>query len=374
MIRSETLEELFDLAAALGSQPLPSGPRVAILTNAGGPAILCADACEAAGLTLAEFTETTKSQLSAFLPKTASLGNPVDMIASASPGDFSRAIQAILGSTQVDALIVIYVDVGMAGVDDVTEAIQAGVAASRRTFAASQPVLVSFMPAQTGLRLMSAGKSKIPCYAFPEAPGRVLGKMFAYAQWRNQPLGRLPKLQDIDISSIRSVCREALDQRGKGWLSTEETRRVLDATQLPIGPGGVARTPDEAVTLARGLGFPVAVKLASSRLVHKTEIGGVQLNLHDEGMVRTAFATIRNSLEAAKNLDAMEGVLIQSMVKGGTEVMVGMTQDPVFGPLMAFGLGGIHVEILGDVCFRVTPLTDRDASRNGKRNQGLSPF
>ena len=240
MIRSETLEELFDLAAALGSQPLPSGPRVAILTNAGGPAILCADACEAAGLTLAEFTETTKSQLSAFLPKTASLGNPVDMIASASPGGFSRAIQAILGSTQVDALIVIYVDVGMAGVDDVTKAIQAGVAASRRTFAASQPVLVSFMPAQTGLRLMSAGKSKIPCYAFPEAPGRVLGKMFAYAQWRNQPLGRVPKLQDIDISSIRSVCREALDQRGKGWLSTEETRRVLDATQLPIGPGGVA--------------------------------------------------------------------------------------------------------------------------------------
>jgi acyl-CoA synthetase (NDP forming) len=198
--------------------------------------------------------------------------------------------------------------------------------------------------------------------------------MAVYAEWRAQSPGRVPAFDGIDPPVARAVCLEALNRRGDGWLSTEETRRVLRALRLPVTPGGVARAPEEAVALARDLGFPVAAKLASQRLVHKTEIGGVRLNLSDEGMVRRAFEEIRARLARDHNLEAMEGVLVQPMVFGGTEVMVGMTQDPLFGPLVAFGLGGIHVEILGDVCFRVTPLTDRDAAEMVRGIRGYRLF
>jgi acetyl coenzyme A synthetase (ADP forming)-like protein len=373
VIRAETLEELFDLAVALESQPLPAGRRVAIVTNAGGPAILCADACEAAGLEVTELSEKTRARLAAFLPTTASLGNPVDMIASATPEDFARAIQTILGSSEVDALIVIYVVAGVWGVGSVTRAIQESVAAARGTGPAEQPVLVCLMPEQTGTGLAGSGTARLPCYAFPEAAARVLGRMAAYAEWRAQPLGRIPDFEDIDLATARVVCRGALDRRGGGWLSTEEIRLVLQALRLPVAPGGVARTSEEAVALARQLGFPVAVKLASQRLTHKTEIGGVHLNLGDEAGVREAFEAIRGRL-AGDEAGVMEGALVQPMVAGGTEVLVGMTQDPVFGPLLAFGLGGIHVEILGDVCFRVTPLTDRDASEMVRGIRGYRLF
>jgi acyl-CoA synthetase (NDP forming) len=186
--------------------------------------------------------------------------------------------------------------------------------------------------------------------------------MAEYAQWRAQPLGRVPHFADINAASARDVCLEALRRRGESWLTTEETRILLGAANLPLAPGGVARTAEEAVALARTLGFPVAVKLASHRLVHKTQFGGVHLHVSDEGMVRRAFDAIRDRLTRDGNLDAMEGVLVQPMVAEGAEVIVGVTHDPQFGPLVAFGLGGIHVEILGDVCFRVTPLTDRDAA------------
>jgi acyl-CoA synthetase (NDP forming) len=218
------------------------------------------------------------------------------------------------------------------------------------------------MPEQAGLSLAGSGKERIPCFAFPEAAARALGKAATYAEWRKQPPGIIPHFADIDLPLVRVLCQEAPNRGGTGWLGTEATRRVLQAMGLPVAAGWVARTPEEAVAVARDLGFPVAVKLASQRLIHKTEIGGVHLNLHDEGMVRQAFEQIRCRLARDHNLDALEGVLVQPMVSGGTEVMIGMTHDPLFGPLVAFGLGGIHVEILGDVCFRVTPLTNRDAA------------
>jgi acetyl coenzyme A synthetase (ADP forming)-like protein len=361
ILRAETLEEMFDLAAALGSQPLPPGRRVAIVTNAGGPAILCADACEAAGLSVPELSEKARAQLAAFLPKTAGLGNPVDMIASATPEDFARAVRTVLSSGEADALIAIAVSTGTCEAGAAARAIANSAEAAHAGSAAGKPVLVCLMPEQAGLGLTGSGKEKIPCYAFPETAARVLGKAAAYAEWRTHPLGRVPDFTDIDPPSARTLCQESLAKRGSGWLPTEETRLVLQAMRLPVAPGGVARTAAEAAAVARRLGFPVAVKLASHYLTHKTEIGGVRLNLNDEAAVRQAFAEIQHRLTADRALYAMEGVLVQPMVSGGTEVMVGMTHDPLFGPLIAFGLGGIHVEILGDVCFRVTPLTDRDA-------------
>src|SRR4029079_7043663 len=154
----------------------------------------------------------------------------------------------------------------------------------------------------------------------------------------------------------------ALSQRGTGWLTTEETRGILNAMKLPVQPGGIAHTSDDAVALAEKIGYPIALKLASHRIVHKTEIGGVHLQLMDERAVRHAFESMRARLGETGQLEAMEGVLVQPMVRGGVEVMVGVTHDPLFGPLIAVGLGGIHVEILGDVQFRITPLTDHDAA------------
>jgi acetyl coenzyme A synthetase (ADP forming)-like protein len=360
ILRAETLEEMFDLAAALDSQPLPPGRRVAIVTNAGGPAILCADACEDAGLLVPELSAQTRQQLAAFLPRTAGLANPVDMIAAATPEDFGRTIRTVLASAEVDALIAIAVSTGTCEAGAAARAIAESAEAAHEGGAAGKPVLVCLMPEQAGLGLTASGKEKIPCYAFPEAAARVLGKAAAYAEWRGRPLGRVPDFPDMDLSSAQALCEGRL-AKGGGWLSTEETRLVLQAVHLPVAPGGVARTAEEAAALARRLGFPVAVKLASRRLTHKTEIGGVRLGLTDEAAVRRAFEEIQDRLAALRSLDAMEGVLVQPMVSGGTEVLVGMTHDPLFGPLLAFALGGIHVEILGDVCFRVTPLTERDA-------------
>jgi acetyl coenzyme A synthetase (ADP forming)-like protein len=373
VLRADTLEEMFDLVAALSSQPLPAGRRVAIVTNAGGPAILCADTCEAGGLSVPEFSARTRAELAAFLPAAASLANPVDLIASATPEHFRRAVATVLGSGEADALIVLSVSAGMAEPEAVTRAIRDGVACAGGA-AAGRPVLACLMPGEGTQTLAVSQTERIPCYAFPEAPARVLGKVAAYAEWRARPEGKIPDFDDIDVPAARALCRGALEKRGATWLSTAETRSVLQSLRLPVMPGGVAGTAEEAAALARGLGFPVAVKLASQRIVHKTEVGGVRLNLPDEAAVRRAVEEIRSRLGRDNNLGAMEGVLVQPMVAGGTEVMVGMTHDPLFGPLLAFGLGGIHVEILGDVCFRVTPLTDRDAGEMVRAIRGYRLF
>jgi acetyl coenzyme A synthetase (ADP forming)-like protein len=371
VIRAESLEELFDLAAALASQPLPAGRRVAIVSNAGGPAILCADAAEAAGLVVLELSEPTRVQLAAFLPPSASTANPVDLIASATPEQFRRAASVLLGATEVDALIAVVVPASAGLARAVLREIQAE-AAGR-----GKPVLVSVVgdPETAFTRIShSAEGTATPCYAFPEAPARVLGKLTAYAEWRRQPPGSAPAFVDADFPAARALCQEALARAGPGWLSAEETRLLLRRLHLPVSPGGVARTAEEAAALASSLGFPVAVKLASQRLIHKTEVGGVRLNVPDEAGVRRAFADIQTRLERDGNLDAMEGVLVQPMVADGTEVLLGVTPDPVFGALVAFGLGGIHVEILGDVCFRVAPLTDRDAAEMVRSIRGYRLF
>ncbi len=370
VIRAETLDEMFDLAAALGSQPLPRGRRVAIVTNAGGPGILCADACEAGGLAVPQLSAATQSRLAAFLPAAASLTNPVDMIASAIPDQFRRAVETISAASEVDALVVIFIPIGVTTVDDVTRAIGEGVAAARAAGESAKPVLACIMAVEGATHLILSDGAVVPVYAFPESAGRALGKITAYAEWRARPPGVIPDFDNIDPAKARAICANALKQRGAGWLSAEETRAVLQAMGLPLPPGGTARTADDAAGLARAIGFPVAVKLSSQSIVHKTEIGAVRLNLSDGDSVRRAFEEIRDRLAREGVLDAMDGVLVQPMIPSGVEVMVGVTADPLFGPLIAFGLGGIHVEILGDVRFRITPLTDRDAAEMVREIRG----
>lgn len=361
ILRAETLQEMFALAALLDGQPLPGGRRVGIVTNAGGPAILCADACEAGGLVVPEFSAATQAKLAPFLPKVAGLKNPVDMIASATPEHYRQALEIILASAEVDALIVIYVSPDLAAPDPFTKVIRETVSSARVDRGVAMPVLACLMPEAAEHMLPVSATERIPCFSFPEPGAQALGKVAAYAEWRRQSLGSFPEFPDIDLVRIRDICRQALEKHGHGWLSTEETRTVLLACGLPVAPGGLARTKEQAAELARAVGFPVAVKLASSQILHKTEIGGVHLNLQSEAEVMNAVDAISARLARDHRLEAMEGVLVQPMIAGGTEVLVGVTQDPLFGPLVAFGLGGIHVEILGDVCFRVTPLADQDA-------------
>jgi acyl-CoA synthetase (NDP forming) len=242
VIRAETLEEMFDLAAALSSQPLPKGRRVGIVTNAGGPGILCADACETVGLTVPELSQEVKARLATFLPPAAGLGNPVDMIASASPEHYRRTIEIVLNSDEVDSLIIIYIPIGLAEADAIAEAVRQGVSAARKQGGTNKPVFTCLMSEETRKQLVLE-EEQIPCYAFPEAAAHVLGKAVAYTEWRSQPAGMILDFDDLDLSQAREIYREAFRTRGSGWLSTVETRNLLRAVALPIPPGGGLKPP-----------------------------------------------------------------------------------------------------------------------------------
>ncbi|MCE9562850.1 MAG: GNAT family N-acetyltransferase [Planctomycetes bacterium] len=362
IVRAGSLEEMFDLALTLGCQPLPRGRRVAIVTNAGGPGILSADACEASGLTVPEPSPELRKRLAELLPGAASIGNPIDLIAAAGPEAYRRAIEVVLTSGEFDSLLVLYTPVGLADQREVQKAITDGITAARTSGATGRPVLACILGQEQNRTHLECASGRIPCYPFPETPARVLGKVAAYGEWRAQPAGVFPDFDDLQLATAQSVCREVVAKRGECWLSAEEVRVVLEAVRLPLVPSEFARTADEAVAAAERLGFPVAVKLASRRFVHKSEVGGVRLGLTNTSAVRQAFEEIRVRVEKENQPDAMDGVVVQSMLHGGVEVMAGVTHDPLFGPLVAFGLGGIHVEILADVCFRVAPLTDVDAT------------
>ena len=360
VVRADTIDEMFDIAALLETQALPTGRRVAVITNAGGPGILAVDACEAAGLFVPAFGAGTRAALSAFLPAEASVGNPVDMVASAGPAEYRRAIEVALTAEETDALLVIYIPIDTSRSDETLDAIRDGIAAGRGAGATAKPVLACVMSNASRPTPLAVASERVPTYAFPENAVRALAKVAAYAEWRAQPAGLLWSYDAIRTDDARAVCQTALRERGDGWLTSEEAHAVLGAFGLPQAPGTIAHSADDAAALAHVVGFPVAAKLAARRVPHKTDAGVVILNLSSDEQVRSAYTDIVARAKALTADDEIEGVLIQPMISG-VETMIGVTDDPLFGPLVAFGLGGIHVEILGDVSFRVAPLTDRDA-------------
>lgn len=363
IIRADTLEEMFGIARVLTQQPLPKGRRVAVVTNAGGPAILCTDALAGAGLRVETLADPTREALRELLPAEASTANPVDMIASAGPDTYRQAVETVLAAEEVDALVVVYTPAGMFDTGEVARAIAQGVVAARQGRGAGKPVLASVVGDEEALLTLQAGDGEsLPVYSFPEEAGRVLGKMADYAAWRRADPGLFPEFEDQQLERAQQICQAALEERGAGWLAVDEARQVLAAAGLTLAAGGVAADADEAVAMAEEIGFPVAIKLASLTIAHKTEIGGVVLDLDSPAAVRRAVEKMAAHLEELDRREEMQGVLVQPMLKETTEVMIGIDLDPVFGPLIAFGLGGIYVEILRDVVFRVSPLTDRDAA------------
>ena len=361
VIRADTIDEMFDIAACLDAQPLPAGRRVAVVTNAGGPGILAVDACEAAGLEVSEFSQATRDRLREFLPAEATVTNPVDMVASAGPEAYRRTIAIALASEDVDALIVIFAPVDRRTSDETLAAIRDGIAAGRHAGATEKPVLACVMAESGKLAPLAVEGETVPAYAFPENAARALGRVAAYAQWRALPPALFWGFDDIRPGDARDLCREVVASRNDDWLTPEEVRRVLNAFGLPLLPTLLAHTADDAVGLAATLGYPVVAKLQSRRILHKTEAGAVRVGLASERAVRGAFREL-SAMAAEQGVTSRdEGVVIQPMITGGVETIIGVTDDRLFGPLVGFGLGGIHVEVLKDVHFRVAPLTDRDA-------------
>ncbi|HSB44317.1 MAG TPA: acetate--CoA ligase family protein [Nitrospira sp.] len=361
VIQATSLEDFLALATGLSNQRLPAGRRVGILTNSGGPGVLCADSCAEEGLSLPELSERTRSTLASFLPPTAALRNPVDVIGFATEEQHALAVETMLKSDEIDTLIILHVSVRANDNDPVAAGIIRGISTARKAIGRNKPVYLCWMAEGDLERTFMVGGETIPTYPHPEIPARIISRALTYDDRRHQPAGQSPRYSDVEFAKIKAICAKALSERGSGWLTTEETFAVLALMTLPIVQGAVAVSAEEAGKLAHKMGFPVAVKLASRHIVHKTGIAAVRLNLQSEQEVRDAFHAIRMRLLQDRKLDAMEGVLVQPMVSGGVEVMAGMTRDPLFGPLLAFGLGGIHVEILRDMQFRTAPLTEHDA-------------
>lgn len=346
IIRTSTVEELFDVAALLAHQPVPAGPRVAVLSNAGGLAILAADACEAQGLQLASLSDATVRRLRMLLPPAASVSNPVDMLASATPEHYRCATKQLLADDQVDSLLVIFVP------PLVTQAPEVATAISSGSLLTSKPVIATFM----GGRSVRGELGRIPSYRFPESAVTALARATAYGVWRRRPRGSIKTFSDVQPESVRRVIDDAL-ARGHGWLTPAEAKALVEAAGLSIASTALAETVDEATCAARQVGYPVALKAVGPEIVHKTEVGGVMLNIPDEASLRAAFSTLKSRLG-----DMMTAAVVQEMVPGGVELLVGAIIDPVFGPLVACGSGGVLVDLLGDTTFRLHPVTDVDAA------------
>lgn len=345
VIRTTTLEELFDVAVLLATQPVPRGRRVAILTNAGGPGILAADACEAQGLILPSLTDGTISELRSFLPAAASVGNPVDMIASASAESYGRALTALLRDDRVDSVLVIFIPPLVTHPDDVARAIRAAAAA-----APEKPVLGIFMSVQSAAPLLSP----IPCFEFPESAAVALARATTYGEWRQTPVEEPPD-STINAPAARAVVDAAMT-RGGGWLTPAEALALLSAAGIPAPHADVVTTEQAAVDAAARIGGTVVLKAVGPTILHKTDVGGVRVGLVGEAAVRTAWQDMHSRLG-----DAMTGGLIQAMVGGGVDMLVGVTDDPIFGAVMACASGGVLAELLHDADFRLHPLTGRDA-------------
>lgn len=353
VIEVDSVTDLFDISTAFDRQPLPSGNRVAMITNAGGPAALLSDSLAANGLQIADLEEATRAALRQRLNPAAQVSNPIDMLGGAEPPEYEFALQQALKDANVDAVVVILVPQALVNPVEVAEKICQVSAGSPK------PVLACFMGEWSVEKARQVLHNHgVPMYVFPEIPGRVLGAMLRYARWRAQ----VQEQPIVPAGVDRSVAEDILSQAaGQAALGEALTRPLLSAYGVPVIAGEVARSADQAAQIADRIGYPVAMKIVSPDILHKSDVGGIRLNLNNSAEVASAYTEIMSSLAARLPQAVLEGVLVERMAARGQEVIVGMRRDPNFGPLVMFGLGGIYVELFGDVAFRVAPLTRQDA-------------
>ena len=348
VLRMDTLGELLDAARLLTEQPLPAGDRVGIVGNAGGLNVLAADAAEAAGLQVVELSGALRQQFADFAPHLAGVANPVDLGADAPPATIGRAIRALGSSGEVDALVVTFV---ATRTNDLP-----GALAAMAEAADDQPHLPVIAVVVGGDSPLKLGRRNLPVYELPEDAVRSLGHACRYARWRHEPTGSKLVVPGTDRKAAQRIVAAAL-AGGAGWQPAEGTYGLMACYGVPLLETRLAISVESAEEMARELGFPIVMKATRPGLVHKGELGGVQLGLSDESAVRQAYLAIAGSLD-----EAQPKVALQRMVQTGVELVVGVAHDSLFGSLVMVGLGGVHTDLLGDRSFRSLPLTDRDAA------------
>jgi acetyltransferase len=355
VLTAETWRDLFDWGLAFTYQPALEGPHIAVVTNAGGPGILTTDALGHAGLDLARFEKQTLRALRDALPDAAAIENPVDVLGDAGPQRYAVALKAVLDDANVDSAVVILTPQVLTDVEGTAQTIVE--AAEGR----EKPVLGCFMGEQTtaaGAAILN--RNHVPNYRSPERAVNTLHAMWRYCQYRRRPESE-PQTFEVEQDEVRQVLDEACRQGSPVTLVEVEARDVMAAYGMPLPQARLARTSDEAIEAAQGIGFPVALKIASPDILHKSDVGGIELDISSADQVQLAYDRILSRTRQHVPKGEIWGVLVQEMVEPGREVIIGIKRDPQFGPLVMFGLGGIYVEVLEDVTFRLAPVTAHEA-------------
>ncbi|MFU8771197.1 MAG: acetate--CoA ligase alpha subunit [Anaerolineales bacterium] len=357
VLRAETMESLFDIALALGYQPEMTGDRVAIVTNAGGPGILATDSLEHSGLRLARFENETIKKLEQYLPDAASAANPVDVLGDARADRYKFALETVISDPNVNAILVVLTPQAMTEIEATAKAVGSVANSSNKA------ILACFMgekQVQVGIDILQT--YNVPNYPFPERAAQAFRSMAEYHRIRSRPEPEYVEF-DVDHQSVEEVFKKVRSE-GRASVGDAETRQILKAFNLRIPRSQIAENPDEAVEIAQEIGYPVVLKIASPDILHKTDVGGVKVGLQNQTDVRDAFELMVYRAQRYVPEAHIWGCLVQEMVpSGGLEVLVGMNRDPQFGPLVTFGLGGIYVETLKDVTFRVAPFSRLEAEQ-----------
>lgn len=353
VIRANTIEEMFDIAQALDRCPLPRGNRVAIVTNAGGPAIMATDACVNAGLEMAEFSAETVAHLRTFLPETASFANPVDMIASAGAPEYRSALRTVLADPNVDMVLAIQVTPPISDTIDVLDVIL-----EVAKDAGEKPITVVMMATEDTYPKIRERAHTIAVYQFPESAVLALAKLWEYSRWRRRPADEdLPTFEVDDARVARIIDEAALEHAA--YLDSGAAYEILEAYGIPAAEWRLVRSPEEAIVAANTIGYPLVLKAVGRELVHKSDVGGVAVDLRNADELAQAMVQMRGRIELAGV--RAEGFLLQKLVRGGHEVIYGLSTDPRLGPMLMFGLGGKYVEIFRDVRFTIPPLSRSEA-------------
>ena len=354
VIREYSLKNLFATAKVFANCPIPKGDRVAIITNSGGPGIMATDAVCEYGMQMAKISDATKEKLRSFLPSAASVKNPIDMIASAPIEHYKQTLETVIADENVDMIMVIYLPfLGLKDID-VAKAVM-----EIKAQYPHKPVIGVFMTKNEFFTKLSDMKVNMPFFMYAEEAADGFNRLNQQRLWMERPQGKVP-CYDVDKAKVEKIIKAALAE-GRDQLTTLESIDVLQAYGIRACKYGLATNEEEVVTLGNSIGYPVVMKMTSKTTSHKTDVGGVRVNIQSEEQLRAEYKDLIEKLTEKGLIEGLEGVIIQEMVKGNREMVCGIATDPQYGPMMMFGLGGVFVEALKDVTFRIAPLTDQDA-------------
>ena len=354
VIREYSLKNLFATAKVFANCPIPKGDRVAIITNSGGPGIMATDAVCEYGMQMAKISDATKEKLRSFLPAAASVKNPVDMIASAPIEHYKQTLETVIADENVDMIIVIYLPfLGLKDID-VAKAVM-----EIKAEHPEKPVIGVFMTKSEFFSQLSDMDVNVPFFMYAEEAADGLNRLNQQRLWMERPEGKIPTF-NVDYKKAQEIIAKSVNE-GRDQLTTRESIDVLDAYGIRVCKSGFAKSEDEAVTIADSIGYPVVMKMTSKTTSHKTDVGGVRVNIQSAEQLRAEYQDLIAKLTEKGLLEGLEGVIIQEMVKGNREMVCGIATDPQYGPMMMFGLGGVFIEVMKDVTFRIAPLTDVDA-------------